>query len=256
MTGENRFPEELLLDEPDRGQRLIREFYQHYADITKTPNYYTEMGPQHEKIKTTFYRRWLERNSHDQRSLGLDVGCRGGVLVGMVGLIRWIGVDIDGAALEVAREAGLACAEMDFTSAINFQNASFDAVMMTEVLEHLPYPAITVPRGASNFEKEPRQRLRRLGSARLSSASALEVDARQTALRRTTACSSFFFQGARPATQILFRQCPVSTTERHGAAPSPLETPLQPVCSRYCLGGSFTQSKAGLLEYKGKVLSY
>lgn len=76
MSGENRFPEELLLNEPDRGHRLIREFYQHYADIAKTPNYYTEIGPQHEKIKTTFYRRWLERNGHDQRSLGLDVGCR------------------------------------------------------------------------------------------------------------------------------------------------------------------------------------
>jgi len=49
MSGENRFPEELLLNEPDRGRRLIREFYQHYADITKTPNYYTEIGPQHEK---------------------------------------------------------------------------------------------------------------------------------------------------------------------------------------------------------------
>jgi len=144
MSGENRFPEELLLNEPDRGHRLTREFYQHYADITKTPNYYTEIGPQHEKIKTTFYCHRLERNGHDQRSLGLDVECRGGALVGMVGLIRWIGVDIDDAALEVAREAGLACAEMDFTSAINFQNASFDAVMMTEVLEHLPYPAITV----------------------------------------------------------------------------------------------------------------
>ena len=144
MSGEKRFPEELLLNEPDRGRRLIREFYQHYADVTKTPNYYTEIGPQHEKIKTTFYCRWLERNGHDQQSLGLDVGCRGGVLAGMVGLIRWIGVDIDDAALEVGREAGLACTEMDFTSAINFQNASFDVVMMTEVLEHLPYPAITV----------------------------------------------------------------------------------------------------------------
>jgi SAM-dependent methyltransferase len=145
MSGENRFPEELLLNEPDRGHRLIREFYQDYADITKTPNYYyTEFGPQHEKIKTAFYRRWLERNRHNQRSLGLDVGCRGGVLVGMVGLIHWIGVDVDGDALEVARKTGLACAEMDFTSAINFQDASFDVVMMTEVLEHLPYPAITV----------------------------------------------------------------------------------------------------------------
>src|ERR1700758_1875370 len=121
MGGENRFPEELLLKEPGRRQRLIREFYQDYAGIPKTPNYYTGSGPQHETIKTAFYRRWLERNGHDQRSLGLDVGCRGGVLVGMVGLIRWIGVDIDGAALEVAREAGLPCAEMDFSSAINFK---------------------------------------------------------------------------------------------------------------------------------------
>jgi SAM-dependent methyltransferase len=144
MGDENRFPEELLLNEPDRRQRLIREFYQDYADIAKTPNYYTEFGPQHETIKTAFYRRWLERNSHDRRSIGLDVGCRGGILIGMVGLIRWIGVDIDAAALELARKAGLACAEMDFTSAINFQDESFDVVMMTEVMEHLPYPAISV----------------------------------------------------------------------------------------------------------------
>ena len=144
MSGDNRFPEELLLNEPDRGRRLIREFYQDYADITKTPNYYTKIFPEHETTKTAFYRRSLERNGHNQRSLGLDVGCRGGVLAGMVGLICWIGVDIDDAALEVARGSGVACAEMDFTSAINFQDASFDVVMMTEVLEHLPYPVITV----------------------------------------------------------------------------------------------------------------
>jgi len=73
MGGGNRFPEELLLNERDRGHRLIRELYKDYAEITKRPNYYPAIGQQHEKIKTTFYRRWLERNGHDQRSLGLDV---------------------------------------------------------------------------------------------------------------------------------------------------------------------------------------
>ena len=54
----------------------------------------------------------------------------------MVGLIRWIGVDIDPDVLQVARKAGLPCAEMDFTSAMNFQDASFGVAMMTELLEH------------------------------------------------------------------------------------------------------------------------
>jgi uncharacterized pyridoxal phosphate-containing UPF0001 family protein len=39
MSGENRFPEKLLLNEPDRGHRLIQEFYQDYADVAKAPNY-------------------------------------------------------------------------------------------------------------------------------------------------------------------------------------------------------------------------
>src|SRR6266699_1381259 len=60
------------------------------------------------------------------------------VLTKMVGLIRWIGVDIDAAAaaVEAARER-IACAEMDFTAGIGFRDESFDAVMMTEVLELL-----------------------------------------------------------------------------------------------------------------------
>ena len=144
MSGDNRFPEELLLNEPDRGRRLIREFYQDYADITKTPNYYTKIFPEHETTKTAFYRRSLERNGHNQRSLGLDVGCRGGVLIKLVGLITWLGVDIDAEALKVARESGIPCAEMDFSAEIGLRDESFDAVMMTEVLEHLPYPSITV----------------------------------------------------------------------------------------------------------------
>jgi len=72
----------------------------------------------------------------------------------MVGLIRWIGVDIDAAAVETARER-IACAEMDFTAGISFRDESFDGVMMTEVLEHLLCPSITVSEVHRILKKNP-----------------------------------------------------------------------------------------------------
>lgn len=141
MSGQNKFPEELLLDEPDRRARLIREFYQQYGEKRAG---YDAWGYQHEEIKTAFYRKQLAANGLDEQSLGVDIGCQGGVLIEFVNLIRWVGVDIDELALQTARDAGIICREMDFTSSIGFHDDSFDAVMMTEVLEHLPYPSITV----------------------------------------------------------------------------------------------------------------
>lgn len=144
MSAETKFPDELLLNEPNRGARLIREFYEQYHEEKLISECYTAWGRQHEEIKSAFYRRSLEDNGHGKQSLGLDVGCRGGVLIKMVDLIRWIGVDIDPAALEVARQSGIPCREMDFTADIGFRDESVDVVMMTEVLEHLPYPSIIV----------------------------------------------------------------------------------------------------------------
>ena len=154
MSAEDRFPEELLLHEPNRGSRLVQEFYQQYGNTRQYPGYYTTIGTQHEEIKGPFYRRWLELNGHYRQNLGLDVGCRGGVLTEMVGIIRWIGVDIDPGAVAAARER-IACAEMDFTAGIDFRDESFDAVMMTEVLEHLPYPGITVGEVHRILKKKP-----------------------------------------------------------------------------------------------------
>ena len=153
MSAENKFPEELLLHEPDRRARLIREFYEQYGEAR--PRGYYAWGHQHEETKAAFYRICLEANGHDARSLGVDVGCQGGVLINMVDLISWVGVDIDQRALQAARENGVACHEMDFTSAINFRDESFDAVMMTEVLEHLPYPSITVREVHRILKKKP-----------------------------------------------------------------------------------------------------
>jgi len=144
MSEEDKFPAELFLNEPNRGARLIREFYEQYHEGKRNRSRYTKRGLQHEEIKAAFYREALDLQNHNEQSLGLDVGCRGGVLIKLVGLITWLGVDIDAEALKVARESGIRCAEMDFTAEIGLRDESFDTVMMTEVLEHLPYPAIIV----------------------------------------------------------------------------------------------------------------
>ena len=147
------FPDALLLNEPDRGARLIREFYEQYGE--SQPAGYQSWGRQHEETKSAFYRQQLEANGLGARSLGVDVGCQGGVLIKLVNLIDWIGVDIDERALQTARETGVRCREMDFTSAIGFRDESFDAVMMTEVLEHLPYPSISVREVHRILKKRP-----------------------------------------------------------------------------------------------------
>jgi SAM-dependent methyltransferase len=146
-----RFDEELLLNEPGRGARLVQEFYEQYHETSS----YKGWGGQHEKIKSAFYRRCLEGNHHDERSMGLDVGCRGGILIKLVGLIRWFGVDINPRALQVARQSGIPCAEMDFTAGIAVRDESFDVLMMTEVLEHLPYPSITIREVHRILKKKP-----------------------------------------------------------------------------------------------------
>ena len=120
----------------------MREFYEQYHGPTGTG--YRLGGRQHEETKADYYQRQLQAQSHDKKSIGLDVGCGIGVMIKLVALIRWVGVDVSSAALEVARASGIPCAEIDFTSAIGFRDESFDAVMMTEVLEHLPYPSIIV----------------------------------------------------------------------------------------------------------------
>src|SRR5437868_13537422 len=135
MQNAPRFPEELLLHEADRGRRLISEFYEQYEarpQSSKTKPY--KAKSKQDPIKAAFYRKNLQARSHDQNSFGLDVGCRGGVMIELVNLINWIGIDLDRNALTVARESGIACQEMDFTSSIDFRENSFDVVMMTEVL--------------------------------------------------------------------------------------------------------------------------
>ena len=155
MNPEPTFPQNLLLHEPDRGARLVREFYEQYHERTRG-DVYRPGGRQHEKIKADYYRAQLQAQGHNENSLGLDVGCGSGIMIQGVGLLRWIGIDLDHHALEATRAAGIPCAALDFTAALGFRDESFDAVMMTEVLEHLPYPSIIVREVHRILKMDPR----------------------------------------------------------------------------------------------------
>lgn len=150
------FPNELLLDDPGRGRRLIQEFYEQYHERKRSrESGYSRCGKQHEEAKAAFFRKHLQSHGHGEENIGVDVGCRGGVMIKLVRALRWVGVDLDQPALEVARQSQIPCAEMDFTAAIDFRDQSFDAVMMTEVLEHLPYPSIIVREVHRILKKKP-----------------------------------------------------------------------------------------------------
>ena len=132
------FPADLLLDQPYRGQSLLRAFYQQHHERR---NYKTA---QHAEQKAAFFGRYVRDTLAPRNALGVDLGCRGGALTRRLGDMRWVGVDVDGVAVALANAAGVPCVEMDIGIGIHFKDASFDAVMMTEVLEHLAYPVITV----------------------------------------------------------------------------------------------------------------
>ncbi|MCA1658000.1 MAG: hypothetical protein LC627_01740, partial [Verrucomicrobiaceae bacterium] len=60
MEAESSFPNELLLDDPNRGTRLVREFYEQYHQKTD----YTALGRQHRELKADFYRQKLNAQGH------------------------------------------------------------------------------------------------------------------------------------------------------------------------------------------------
>jgi len=72
----------------------------------------------------------------------LEVGCGSGDLLAGMRDLGWTarGVDFDPAAVEVARRRGLDVREGDLASC-RFPDASFDAVAMVHLVEHVPDPA-------------------------------------------------------------------------------------------------------------------
>jgi SAM-dependent methyltransferase len=71
----------------------------------------------------------------------LDLGCRDGSLTrAFLSGNRVVGVDIDRVALARAGQLGVETVWADLDQPLPFENASFDVVVIAEVLEHLRFP--------------------------------------------------------------------------------------------------------------------
>ncbi len=84
------------------------------------------------------YERLLPRNGR-----ALDLGCGDGQTSGMWLHQRgldYLGLDVSGAALQLAAEFGLRTLRTDFDSPLPFSDDEFDIVVCIEVLEHLFAP--------------------------------------------------------------------------------------------------------------------
>ena len=133
------FPSHLLLNQPERRKQLIQEYYEaHHSqnrDVSRAKD---------EKKKVAFFQQKLVE--FDKRvDFGVDLGCRGGAITKhLLSFGNWFGVDLDRNAIELAKKVGVPCAEMDISTAIDLRDECVDAVCLTEVLEHLPYPLVSL----------------------------------------------------------------------------------------------------------------
>lgn len=149
MSEENLFPEHLLLNQPGRRQKLIQTFYEAHHK-----NRNLEQAKDDEKKLAFFLRSIVDHQV--KIGLGIDIGCRGGVLTRRLSEHgRWVGLDIDRNAIAMANAAGIPCAEMDVSTAIDLVDDCADAVCLTEVLEHLPYPSVTLHEIWRILKKQP-----------------------------------------------------------------------------------------------------
>jgi len=132
----------LLTPSKDRRQQLLSAYYQNHHQNRNIG----ESKDDHKKVQFFLdkIQEW-KKASKIEDVTAVDLGCRGGALTTQLDSVAsWIGFDIDPDAVKQAQAKGIPCDLLDISVNIDLTSAAFDVVMLTEVLEHLPYPAITV----------------------------------------------------------------------------------------------------------------
>jgi len=111
-----------------------------YYEAYWSPDGYRPRGELEPRV-----RRLIETHIVGAATRCLDVGCGDGVRYGTwlrerVG--EYVGVDISRTAVEAARGLGLTVRQIDDVSELPFPDATFDAAICLEVLEHLYQPQL------------------------------------------------------------------------------------------------------------------
>jgi 2-polyprenyl-3-methyl-5-hydroxy-6-metoxy-1,4-benzoquinol methylase len=123
-------------EKPDRDIRILADFYsKHHLSGNRRNQSVSE------EKRSQLFKKWMGENKKV-----LDMGCRDGILTRhFIGQNEVTGLDIDKQALEACREKlNIETKWADFSLQIPIPTSSFDVVVAGEVIEHLPYPEITI----------------------------------------------------------------------------------------------------------------
>ena len=127
---------EVESEKPDRDIRILADFYsKHHLNGNRRNQSVSE------EKRSQLFKEWMGKNKKV-----LDMGCRDGILTRhFIEHNEVTGLDIDKQALEACRKnLQIETKWADFSLQIPIPTSSFDVVVAGEVIEHLPYPEITI----------------------------------------------------------------------------------------------------------------
>ena len=124
------------LEKPERGIQILSDLYsKHHLGGNRRNQSISE------EKRSQLFKKWVGTNKKV-----LDMGCRDGILTRhFIEQNEVTGLDIDQLALESCKKnLNIETIWADFSLQIPLPTSSFDVVIAGEVIEHLPYPEITV----------------------------------------------------------------------------------------------------------------
>ena len=124
------------IEKSERGIRILSDFYsKHHLGGNRINQSISE------EKRSQLFKKWAGKNKKV-----LDMGCRDGILTRhFIEKNEVTGLDIDKLALEACKNnLNIKTIWADFSLQIPIPTSSFDVVIAGEVIEHLPYPEITI----------------------------------------------------------------------------------------------------------------